>query len=100
MTVGMETWSISQKNVLFIMLQESVAEISLALQKIRLVSVYKNSNTVIAKLIEKGSFHEWMFSAGKVTYVRNTQRFFSLQFTSKFHNKDFPVPDTKIPKMY
>lgn len=82
------------------MLQESVAEISLALQKIRLVSVYKNSNTVIAKLIEKGSFHEWMFSAGKVTYVRNTQRFFSLQFTSKFHNKDFPVPDTEIPKMY
>lgn len=55
------------KNVLFITLEESVAQVSLALQKIKLVSVYKNSNTVFAKLIEKGSFHEWMFSAGKVT---------------------------------
>lgn len=49
------------------MLEESVAQTSLALQNFRLVSACNNSNTVIGKLMERRDFHEWSFSAAKVT---------------------------------
>lgn len=70
MAVGIEIWSISpkkKKKVLFIMLEESVAQTSLALQNFRLVSACNNSNTVIGKLMERRGFQEWSFSAAKVT---------------------------------
>lgn len=79
------------------MLEESVAQTSLALQNFRLVSACNNSNTVIGKLMEKRDFHEWSFSAAKVTW--DTQELFPLQLTNKFHDEDFPMPDPEIPKM-
>lgn len=79
------------------MLEESAAQISLASQKFRLVSACNNSNTVIAKLIERRRFHEWRFSAIRVTW--DTWEIFPLQLTNKFHDEDFPMPDSELPKM-